>query len=445
MDALPEELVEDMLLGLEEELPQETCPGDAEANAKVDAMLHDVPGVDGDVPKATFLREVMSGEFGSELGKRKATDRLRRVAGMEKFKKERPADAAAAADAFLDQALHPDDMALGLVQHSSGDGGAKQVTVALLLVQHMHLGNGDKRVEALSANDLADVKARVEAHVLPLQPIAGGELGYKEGTLGELVSLPAPMVLAFSPESEKLADDKRAFHVSLEELQSALDKLVASNEARIADTPQATGTYLPYRKGGQVLFESARGQELLDESSAAAEVNCTICGARWPSLLMLQHMGYHQLHTPEKMVSSNPCGFCGGDAAQCRSWLERGGGATINALTKCVLLGGVAGRKPLNYNHASAKKMSALKPCTNHLVECAHCEPEQNQKRPCFWSYNLAAHHTKEHPSHPLPDVATISALERELVKVVGIKKGEKLNGVQKERLKAASGAQAAA
>ena len=37
MDALPEELVEDMLLGLEEELPQETCPGDAEANAKVDA------------------------------------------------------------------------------------------------------------------------------------------------------------------------------------------------------------------------------------------------------------------------------------------------------------------------------------------------------------------------------------------------------------------------
>ena len=33
-------------------------------------MLHDVPGVDGDVPKATFLREMMSGEFGSELGPR---------------------------------------------------------------------------------------------------------------------------------------------------------------------------------------------------------------------------------------------------------------------------------------------------------------------------------------------------------------------------------------
>ena len=44
--------------------------------------------------------------------------------------------------------------------------------------------------------------------------------------------------------------------------------------------------------------------------------------------------------------------------------------------------------------------------------------------------------------THPLPDVATISALERELVKVVGIKKGEKLNGVQKERLKVASGLQ---
>ena len=57
----------------------------------------------------------------------------------------------------------------------------------MLLVQHVHLGNGDKRVDALSANDLADAKARVEAHVLPLQPMAGGELGYKEGTLGELI------------------------------------------------------------------------------------------------------------------------------------------------------------------------------------------------------------------------------------------------------------------
>ena len=176
-------------------------------------------------------------------------------------------------------------------------------------------------------------------------------------------------------------------------------------------------------------------QQLKADHAAAAEVNCTICNQRWPSLLMLQHMGYHQLHTPEKMVSTNSCGFCGGDAALCRSWLNRGGGATIKALTKCVLLGGVAGKKPLNYNHASAKKMSALKPCTNHLVECAHCEPEQNQKRPCFWSYNLAAHHTKEHPSHPLPAAATISALERELVKVVGIKKGGKLTSVQKAQL----------
>ena len=445
MDALPEELVEDMLLNLEEELPQEACPGDAEANAKVNPMLHDVPGVEGEVPKATFLREVMSGEFGSAYGKRKATERLRRVAGLQKFKKEKPDEAAAAADAFLDQALHPDDMALGLVQHSSGGGSAKQVTVALLLVQHVHLGNGDKRAEALSANDLADAKARVEAHVLPLQPIAGEELGYREGQLGELLVLPATMVMAYSPDSEKLADDERAFHVVPAELQSALDKLVESNEACIADAPQSTGTYLPYRKDGQILFDSARGQELLDESSAAAEVDCTICGARWPSLLMLQHMGYHQLHTPEKMVSSNPCGFCGGDAALCRSWLDKGSGATINALTKCVLPGGVAGKKPLNYNHASAKKMSAPKPCTNHLVECAHCEPEQNQTRPCFWSYNLAAHHAKEHPSHPLPDVATISALERELVKAVGAKKGGALSGAQKERLKAAATAQATA
>ena len=137
----------------------------------------------------------------------------------------------------------------------------------------------------------------------------------------------------------------------------------------------------------------------------------------------------------------NPCGFCGGDAALCRSWLERGGGQTINALTKCVLLGGVAGRKPLNYSHASAKKMSAATPCTNHLVECALCEPEANQKRPCFWSYNLEAHYKKEHPTHTLPPVATISAQEREFVKAVGVRRGGALSGAQKAQLKALTGA----
>eukprot|EP00966_Prymnesium_polylepis_P289402 6685198-Prymnesium_polylepis.1 len=38
---------DEALFALEEELPQEVGPGDEEANAKVDPMLHDVPGVDG--------------------------------------------------------------------------------------------------------------------------------------------------------------------------------------------------------------------------------------------------------------------------------------------------------------------------------------------------------------------------------------------------------------
>jgi len=68
-------------LAMEEELPQVVGPGDAEANQKVDPMLRDVPGLEGEeVPKASFLREAMSGEF--ESNKRKAADRLRRVAGQ---------------------------------------------------------------------------------------------------------------------------------------------------------------------------------------------------------------------------------------------------------------------------------------------------------------------------------------------------------------------------
>jgi len=78
--------------------------------------------------------------------------------------------------------------------------------------------------------------------------------------------------------------------------------------------------------------------------------------------------------------------------------------------------------------------MSATAPCTNHLVECELCAPEQNQQRPVFWSYNLSAHHACEHGSHATPPEALVGALERELVKKVGSGKG--LTKDQKNRLK---------
>eukprot|EP00966_Prymnesium_polylepis_P075433 1749840-Prymnesium_polylepis.1 len=52
---------------------------------------------------------------------------------------------------------------------------------------------------------------------------------------------------------------------------------------------------------------------------------------------------------------------------------------TVNARTKCVLL---AAEGKLNYSHAHAKKISATAPCTNHQMECALCQPEQNEQRP---------------------------------------------------------------
>ena len=68
----------DAQLALGEELPQLVGPGGAEAIEKVDLFLHDV-GAEDTVPKPAFLHEVMSGEY--DRSKRKATDRLRRVAG----------------------------------------------------------------------------------------------------------------------------------------------------------------------------------------------------------------------------------------------------------------------------------------------------------------------------------------------------------------------------
>eukprot|EP00966_Prymnesium_polylepis_P059567 1380793-Prymnesium_polylepis.1 len=69
------------------------------------------------------------------------------------------------------------------------------------------------------------------------------------------------------------------------------------------------------------------------------------------------------------------------------------------------------------------------------MVECAHCEPEAEGKRPVLWSYNLGSHHRKKHASHPLPAVATLAPLEKAFVQIVG---GDRkaLSAEQKRALK---------
>ena len=84
---------------------------------------------------------------------------------------------------------------------------------------------------------------------------------------------------------------------------------------------------------------------------------------------MRQHMGFHILQS-NSFLSTNPCGFCGCEAGLCRSWLEGSAKTAIQPRTKSALLRGVTGDNGLMYSHASAKKMSAAAPCTNHLVSC---------------------------------------------------------------------------
>eukprot|EP00966_Prymnesium_polylepis_P143956 3323307-Prymnesium_polylepis.1 len=297
----------------------------------------------------------------------------------------------------------------------------RKATVAVLQVQHVQKADGTKNVPILGEADLHDMKATVQARVLPMRVSDDGNrctylVGY-----GEVLSLPAPMIAPLNPEPTR-EGGPNGLVIESTVLQGALDELVEANKDRIAHVPELKGVMMvPYRRADQtVLFDSRRAQLMLNEAMAQVKVTCTFCAQVWPALAMRQHIGYHILFTPE-LLPSNPCGFCGGDAAQCRSWLEKQG-SSVNARTRCVLLGGVAGEGKLNYNHASAKNPSATTPCTNHLVECAFCKPEQNQQRPVFWSYNLRAHHEdpKEHLSHPLPLVARVSAAERQLVKCIG-------------------------
>ena len=126
-----------------------------------------------------------------------------------------------------------------------------------------------------------------------------------------------------------------------------------ANSERMSKVPKASVSSMTY-----ALFDSPSGGELVNETTAAKEVACSICKQVWPSLEMRQHMGFHILHEPARLTSANPCGFCGGDASLCRSWLDTTA-KTTNPRTKCVLLKGVAGQEPLKYSHGHAKKMSA--------------------------------------------------------------------------------------
>jgi hypothetical protein len=317
--------------------------------------------------------------------------------------------------------VHPDDPVAGLVQYQTEQGGStRKATVVVLQVQHLHKADGTKNVSALGEADLCDMKAIVQARLLPMRVSDdGARLIYLEGAYGEALSLPAPMVAALNPEPTR-EDGRNGIVVESFVLQAALNELVEANKERIAQVPQLKGVVTaPYRRADRtVLFDSRPAQVLLNDAVAQDKVTCSICAQVWPALAMRQHIGYHILYTPE-LLPSNPCGFCGGDAAQCRSWLDKQG-STVNAKTKCVLLGGVVGEGKLNYNHASAKTPSAAAPCTNHLVACGNCKPEMNQERPVFWSYNIRVHHESEHPSHPLPPVACVSQAERTCVKCVG-------------------------
>ena len=83
---------------------------------------------------------------------------------------------------------------------------------------------------------------------------------------------------------------------------------------------------------------------------------------------------------------------------------------------------------------AAAKARGAAR--TNHLIECALFPPKQGHQRPVFWRYNLSAHHDSTQSPHSKPHEALVGALERDLVKTVGDRKG-RLTKKQKKRLSA--------
>ena len=52
-----------------------------------------------------------------------------------------------------------------------------------------------------------------------------------------------------------------------------------------------------------------------------------------------------------------------------------------------------------------------------------------------FWRYNLSAYHDSAHSSHAKPQEALVGALERDLVKTVGVDRTGRLTKEQKKRL----------
>ncbi|KAK7001931.1 hypothetical protein R3P38DRAFT_3326830 [Favolaschia claudopus] len=292
-----------------------------------------------------------------------STDRLRRVAAIERFSSTGNSDITEFDSAFGAPTILISEPIVTLVRSDD------KLFVCVGEVTDIFVDS--QSVEQITVDDLLEKATTISFQILRANLSAPGRLVLP---IDPPLSMRIPNTPRYLFESSVL----RAFGARLMDLNTpSSNKLIP----KFAPTES-----FPYRESqGLACFLCER-----DDESALSVSD------PHPQSVMA-HVGAHILYDPKIDRSLEPCGLCGRPAPLCSLFLKKSSSGS-GALTVDMKSSHGCPNLVKRFSIAAASKSIVSSPCSNAPLICPAC----TKKEPAVWRYNMRAHLIRHHPDVPL-------------------------------------------
>ncbi|KAJ7671994.1 hypothetical protein B0H17DRAFT_1335340 [Mycena rosella] len=327
-----------------------------------------------------------------------STDRLRRVAAMDRYssKSEQLDNIAEHDSAFGSPCILVSEPIVTLVRCE------EKLFVCVGKVTDIRLDGHS--VEQLGVEVLQEQSVVVHFQIVRVVPAtAEDDPGLKNdwrarGLERNSLSAPGRLVLPIDPVlSTRIIGEPYYLFESgvLRALGARLLDLVTLNLNKSIPKFAPTDTF-PYREAlGRACFVC----EGDDENQALLETDAHVCPKCTSSMpldmghpqTILAHMGAHILHDTNVDRSTQPCGLCLRPWPMCQFFLKRSGSAGNTQTLNMAISRGCPNLVYFSYGTAVVSEESS--PCSNAPLRCALCNP----KDPAVWRYNFKEYMMQHH------------------------------------------------
>ncbi|KAK7016164.1 hypothetical protein R3P38DRAFT_2543037 [Favolaschia claudopus] len=357
-----------------------------------------------------------------------STDRLRRVADIERFSRVEPTGIAEFDSAFGAPSILISEPIVTLVRFDDKlfvcVGEVTDIFVDSQSVDQVALDTLLERATTISFQILRLAAATIEDDPsLKHDWVSGSRIKAIHSAPGRLVLPIDPALSTRIPAKPCYLLDSstlRAFGVRLLELNTK-----STNKSIPKFTPTES---FPYREShGLACFVCEN-----EDESTLFPTDPHVCGYCSPSVpldtahpqLVLSHIGAHILYDPAIDRSTEPCGLCGRPASLCFLFLKRSSSRS-NALTIDLKASHGCPNLIKRFSIGTASKSTTSSPCSNAPMKCPIC----TKKDPAVWRYNMKAHLIRHHPDvQPSrhADLWTLSNEEMSGMKLIWDKRQER-------------------